>query len=230
MNFVFDGRPSESPLVEKIWYTQSEGSGSFTSLAASQCEMVVTKKGGRTMFTVRGPETKATAAHVTGDMEAFGIVFKLGTFMPHLPASMLLDRNDVTLPEATNQSFWLLGSAWQIPTFENVDTFVERLARQNLLVHDTLIDDVMRDYVPDLSERTVRRRFLQATGLTHGEIRQIERARHAARLLRDGASILDTVFEAGYFDQPHLTRSMKRFIGQTPTQVATASLSVLYNT
>jgi AraC-like DNA-binding protein len=25
---------------------------------------------------------------------------------------------------------------------------------------------------------------------------------------------------AGYVDQPHLTRSLKRFVGQTPSQIA----------
>lgn len=230
MNFTFDYRPSDSPLVETIWHTQSEGRGSFTSVAAANCELVVTKMNGKTTFTVRGPETKASAAEVTSDMEAFGIVFKLGTFMPHLPASVLINRNDITLPEATNQSFWLLGSAWKIPTIDQVEPFINRLVRENLLAYDPLIHDVLRDYVPNLSIRTVRRRFLHATGLTQGEIRQIERARHAALLLKRGRSILDTTFEAGYFDQPHLTRSLRRYMGQTPAQIAAATMSLLYNT
>jgi methylphosphotriester-DNA--protein-cysteine methyltransferase len=66
----------------------------------------------------------------------------------------------------------------------------------------------------------VRRRFLTATGLTPGTIRQIERARHALTLLRQGRPILDVVFEAGYFDQPHLTRSLRQFMGRTPAQIA----------
>jgi len=37
-------------------------------------------------------------------------------------------------------------------------------------------------------------------------------ARHATNLLSDGASILDAVHEAGYFDQAHLTRSLKVLI------------------
>jgi methylphosphotriester-DNA--protein-cysteine methyltransferase len=49
--------------------------------------------------------------------------------------------------------------------------------------------------------------------------RQIERARYATLLLRQGISIPDTTHEAGYFDQPHLTRSLKYFIGQTPAQI-----------
>jgi methylphosphotriester-DNA--protein-cysteine methyltransferase len=65
-------------------------------------------------------------------------------------------------------------------------------------------------------------------------IRQIERARYATVLLREGMSILDVVYEAGYFDQPQLTRSLKYFIGQTPTQIMQKNgpeqLSFLYKT
>jgi methylphosphotriester-DNA--protein-cysteine methyltransferase len=69
----------------------------------------------------------------------------------------------------------------------------------------------------------VRHRFLQATGLTQSHIRQVERAQRAATLLRQGVSILDTVYETGYFDQPHLTRSLKQFVGYTPAQMIPVS-------
>jgi methylphosphotriester-DNA--protein-cysteine methyltransferase len=55
--------------------------------------------------------------------------------------------------------------------------------------------------------------------MTQSAVRQIERARYATHLLQQGVSILDTVEQAGYFDQPHLTRSLKHFIGQTPAQI-----------
>jgi AraC-like DNA-binding protein len=47
--------------------------------------------------------------------------------------------------------------------------------------------------------------------------------------LRQGVSILDTVDQVGYADQPHLTRSAKRWIGQTPVQLMRreAQLSLL---
>jgi methylphosphotriester-DNA--protein-cysteine methyltransferase len=62
----------------------------------------------------------------------------------------------------------------------------------------------------------VQRRFLRATGLTYGTIRQIERAERTAALLAAGASILDAVEIAGYSDQAHMTRSLQRFLGKTP--------------
>jgi methylphosphotriester-DNA--protein-cysteine methyltransferase len=64
---------------------------------------------------------------------------------------------------------------------------------------------------------------LQATGLTLATIRQIKRARLAVTLLEQGVSILDAVNHAGYADQPHLTRSLKRYIGQTPAQIVRMS-------
>ncbi len=63
-------------------------------------------------------------------------------------------------------------------------------------------------------------------------LRQIERARHATNLLRSGSSIGDTVHEAGFFDQAHLTRSLKHFIGLTPAKIVREErqLSFLYKT
>jgi methylphosphotriester-DNA--protein-cysteine methyltransferase len=125
----------------------------------------------------------------------------------------------VILPEASSSKFWLNGSAWQFPTFENADTFVDRLVREGLLVHDPAVDAALQGQPPDLSPRMMQYRFLQATGLPHRTIDQIERARRALSLLQHGTSILDVVEEAGYSDQPHLTRALKQYMGQTPAQV-----------
>ena len=38
-------------------------------------------------------------------------------------------------------------------------------------------------------------------------------------LLKQGVSIADTIDDAGYADQAHLTRSLKYFIGKTPSQI-----------
>ena len=219
MEFVFDSRPADSSFVEMVWRTHSERAGTFTSVAVSNWEMVITTFGGKTMITARGPETKASQADFPADAEFFGITFNLGTFMPHLPLKTLLDRQDATLPEASSKSFWLHGSAWELPTFENADVFVGKLIRQGILVRDPVVEAAIQGHTPDLSIRSIQYRFLQATGLTHKTIQQIERARSAVSLLEQGIPILDTALELGYFDQAHLTNSLKRFIGRTPTQI-----------
>jgi AraC-like DNA-binding protein len=232
MFLIFDDRPSDSPFVERVWRCHSERAGTFLSVAASHSEMVVTRHRGRTFLTLRGPETKVTTEDCPAEGEWLGIRFKLGTFMPQLPTANRLDRNDITLPSATGRSFWLSGSAWEYPDFENAETFVSRLAKDGVVARDSAVEAALRGQQQALSRRSVQRHFLHAAGMTHARFRQIERARYATTLLRQGASILDTVHEAGYFDQAHLTRSLKYFIGQTPAKIVRGErqLSFLYKT
>lgn len=219
MDFTFQYRQSDSPLIEAIWQTRSDHTNkAFISSAEYHWEMVITKQSGKTTCTIRGPETIAKFAPVPHDAEFFGIVFKVGTFMPHLPVKQLVNAG-IDLPEASQQSVWLNSSAWQLPTFENADTFIQQLVHNDMLVHDPLVHDVLQDHPLDLSLRTIQRRFLHATGITQGTMIQIQRAQYAVTLLQQGTSILDTVYQAGYADQPHLTRSLKRFMGQTPAQI-----------
>jgi AraC-like DNA-binding protein len=218
-DLYLDERPSDSSFVDTIWRSQSENASTFLSCAVSQWEMVVTRHNGTTTLSVRGPETKATPAHCPANAEFFGIVFPLGTFLPHLPPGNVMDRRDANLPEATSTSFWLSGSAWQFPTYENAETFVDRLVRDGLLVRDPVVDAVLQQQLKDLSLRSVQRCFRRATGLTQCAVRQIERAREAVALLEQGIAILDIVDLAGYADQSHMTRSLKHLIGQTPAQI-----------
>ena len=224
MFFSIEERPSDSPFIERIWHAKTESVGTLISQAATRCEMVIIKYEGKTTVTVRGPETKATPLPVQSPgAEYSGLTFITGAYIPQLPPKELINRRDVNLPEASNQSFWLDGSTWQIPNYENADTFVDRLVRENLLVRDPVVEAVLAGRSPDLSIRSVQYRFMQATGLTQSTIRQIKRARLAAALLEKGVSILDAVHKAGYADQPHLTRALKRYIGQTPAQIARMS-------
>ncbi len=221
MTFILEAsRPSDAPFVEMIWRTQSINAGSFISHAGIHWEIVIMKYEGKTSLTVRGPETKASSVSFPADAEWMGITFKLGSFMPDLPPGGLLDKYTAALPEASNKSFWLHGSTWEIPTYENADTFVKRLEREGLLAHDPVVDAVLQGQAQTFSPRTLQYRFSRATGLTQNQFHQIERAQQAGALLQQGFSILDTAYQLGYFDQSHLTNALKRFLGQTPAQIA----------
>jgi len=231
MLITFADRPSDSPFIERVWRSHCDRAGVFHSMAACHWIMVVTCLEGKVSFTVRGPETKATMADCPAQGEWFGVLFKLGTFMPLMRCGDLRDRNDLTLPNATKRSFWLNGSAWDFPNFENMETFVNKLVHRGLIASDRTVEGAIRGDLQNVSTRTEQRRLLQVTGLTRGAIHQIERARRATQLLRQGAAILDVVHKAGYYDQAHLTRSLQRFIGQSPARIAQGKeqLSFLYN-
>lgn len=229
---LFEDRLSDSPFVERIWRSRSERAGSFLSVAASTFEMVVSRHGGRTFLTLRGPETHATMADLPAEGEWVGIRFKVGTFVPYLTPGNLADRRDVTLPDAARRSFWLNGSAWHYPDFDNAETFVARLVRKGILARDPVVVDVLDGHARPSSARTVQRHFLRATGLTCGAVRQIERTRYATILLREGMPVADVVHRAGYYDQAHLARSLRKRIGLTPGDIVRGreTLSFLYKT
>ena len=191
----------------------------------------MTRRRGRSAVTLRGPETRATPIDCL-EGEWLGVRFKLGTFMPLLPVARLIDRQDVTLPSADERSFWLDDRAWELPSFENAEDLVSGLAKNAVIARDSAIEATLLGDRGALSLRSRQRHFLQATGMTHGTFRQIERARHATNLLKRGVSIADTAHEAGFFDQAHLTRALKRLIGQTPARIARGEeqLSFLYKT
>jgi hypothetical protein len=162
--------------------------------------------------TVRGPESKASIVPVPPDAEFFGIEFSLGTYMPALPLRQLVDRS---IPFDVDEMY--------APTAANVDAFVDELARAGLLVHDPVVAAAMRGDACGLSVRSLERRVARATGLTRGAIRQIRRAEAAVELLSGGVPVRDVAGAAGYSDQAHLTRSLKRFVGQTPAVIAASN-------
>jgi len=228
----FEDRDSDHPIVEKVWGCHSERADGFLSVAANNFEMVVTRLEGKSYITLRGPETAATTIDCPADGEWIAIRFKAGTYMSGFLPGSLRDHKDVTLPSATRHSFWLNGSALEYPNLNNAETFVKRLANPGILLRDPMVRDTLLQRPSGLSLRSVQRRFLRSAGVTYATFRQIERARLATNLLREGVAILDVVSRLGYFDQPHLARSLRRFIGQTPAQIARAEkqLSFLYKT
>ncbi len=219
MSIVYEERASDSPYVETVTHGWTLREGETVRPAESHWHMVFVKHHGSTQALVVGSLTTAGIASWGADAEILWIKFKLGTFIPHLPVRDFLNV-ETPLPAAASRTFWLKGSAWQLPSYDNVETFIDRLVRDDALMRDPVVSAALKDQpLQALSSRTLRHRFLHATGVSHNHIRQVERAQQAAALLVQGVSILDVVDQLGYFDQPHLTKALKRFTGYTPAQM-----------
>jgi hypothetical protein len=105
----------------------------------------------------------------------------------------------------------------------SLGTFMPSLPPRHLVDRSvTMPEATSRSFWLDGSARRVAR----ATGLTRRAIRQIGRAERAVDLLAGGVPAVDAAHEAGYADQPHLIRSLKRFVGQTPSQIAASAARV----
>ena len=233
MGLEVESRPSDSPYIERVWRSRSSAVNRMTSIAAAHWDLVFWQHRGQVSVAVQGAESKASPAPVPEDATFFGIVFSLGTSLSHLPVSQLVD-GSAEIPGVTRRSFWLNGFAWRLPDYDNAESFVREMVRQGVLVCDPVVIAELRGASAAVSERTVQRRFVSATGLTRGAIRQIGRARQAAVLIQEGLPVHEVIYRLGYFDQPHLARSLTRYIGRTVTQLRdqdpSEPLSLLYKT
>jgi methylphosphotriester-DNA--protein-cysteine methyltransferase len=119
-----------------------------------------------------------------------------------------------------------------LPDDDTAETFVACLERRSLITRDLAVAAVLAGDISAIANRRTQRRFLLATGMSHTGILQIERARLATQLLRAGFSPTEAALESGYFDQAHLTRSLRQLIGLTPARIARGErqLSFLYKT
>jgi AraC-like DNA-binding protein len=205
------------PLV-RVWAAECDSPTDFSSLASVNPGIAFARVGGTTTVHLRGPAAKASTLSCPRDAEYFGADFRLGAYLPMFPPAELANLQDAVLPTLPDGRILLGSRAWEMPTPHNVDVFIDRLERAGLLVLDPLIEELRHGGA--MPQRTAQSRFVRAVGLSRRKLRVIERGRHAARLLRAGTAITDVVFITGYYDQPHLTRSLRQLIGHTPAEVA----------
>lgn len=219
MILQFDDRESDSPYVERVWRCRNRTGGPFLSMAEGNIELVVTRLPGFSAVTLRGPVSRGAFVECPPNGEWLAVRFRLGTHLPRIPTATLMDRNDIHLPVLPDGRFWFSGLIWEIPTYDNAESFVARLARAGVIARNHAADAAVEGDVDWMSRRSVQRHFRRATGMTFSSYQQIQRARHAASLLIGGSSVLDATFDAGYFDQAHLTRAVKQLIGMTPARL-----------
>lgn len=218
MGLRFETRRSDSPWVDTVWTCASERVTAMTSVAGVRWGLVFWERDGRTFAGVTGPETRTGTAPVPAGATFTGIEFAVGTSLRAVPAPTLVD-GGIELPDTTRRTFRLDGARWATPGPDDAEALVARLVRAGAVVRDPLVAEVLRGRRPAVSARTVERRFRGATGLTRGAVRQIERARAAAELLAAGDQAADVVATLGYFDEPHLARALRFYVGRTVTQL-----------
>ena len=67
-----------------------------------------------------------------------------------------------------------------------------------------------------LSQSALERRFRRHVGISPKKFAAITRLRHVVQLHRDGHSLTEIAYRAGYADQSHLIKDFKNFAGQAP--------------
>jgi hypothetical protein len=218
MELRFEMRRSDSSWIDTVWTCTSGQVIAMTSVAGVRWGLVFWEQAGQAYSGITGPATRTGTAPVPEGATFTGIEFALGTSLRAVPTPALVD-GGIGLPDATHRTFRLDGARWETPSPDDAEALVESLVRAGIVVRDLLVADVLRGHRPAVSGRTVERRFRAATGLTRGAVRQIERARTAAELLAAGDPAADVVAKLDYFDEPHLARALRSYVGRTVRQL-----------
>lgn len=201
-----------------MWTCTSEHVTEMTSVAAVNWGLVFWEREGRAYASISGPETGTGTAPVPEGVAFVGIEFAVGTYLRTVSTAALVN-GGVELPDTTCGTFRLDGVRWQTPGPDDAEALVDRLVRAGTVIRDPLVTEVRRGHSPAVSDRTVERRFRAATGLTRGAVRQIERAREASALLAGGVPSTGVIARLAYFDEPHLARALRRYVGRTARQL-----------
>ncbi|GIG68845.1 helix-turn-helix domain-containing protein [Phytomonospora endophytica] len=215
MRLLFGTRPSESSWIRSVWTCASGELTEMTSVASPTWGLVFWEQAGRAHAAVTGPETGTATAPVPEGAAFTGIEFAVGTSLRAVATRSLVN-GGIALPDTTRRSFRLGGRRWETPGPDDAEALVRRLVGDEIVIRDPLLAPAKP---PPVGERTLERRFRAATGLTRGAVRQIVRARTAAERLASGAVTGDVVAALGFYDEPHLARALRRYIGWTATQL-----------
>ena len=217
-------RKDVHPLVQSVSRTIFSQTGSLQFLP-DQCWDITFIRNRHGLTVLR---TGLTTRPVTYDFEPgdenFSIAFQPYAFMPILPGERMRDEG-VVLDTAGPDRFLLDCDSFEIPRIDNVEDFVSRLLKREAVTSNTLVASITHGTPMAATERTMQRHFLKTTGLTLKTYHQIARARQALVLLRQGDAPAAVAAALGYADQPHLTRSLRTYMGMTPGQIARASSS-----
>lgn len=217
MESLLTSRPADSPFIQAVSYWVIGDEDEILAAPDGCWDLVVMKQDGKTNLLLTGQTTRAVPLPFTRGVEITTISFKASAFLSVIPAAALLDRG-ILLP-TTGKHFELASDVFEIPTFENAEGFVQTLLKKEHIHQDAVVDETLKDHSPAYSVRSIQRRFLRTTGMTQIDFRQIQRARQAAVLLQKGIPAIDVAAELGYADQPHMSRSLKRILGRTPTEI-----------
>lgn len=212
-------RPSDSPFVDAVTHWVIGIDDRSVATPDGCWDFVILKQGGQTNILLTGQTTMAVPLHFAPGDELLTISFKASAFLAFVPSLTLLDQ--ALLLTRTGSHFRLASDVFEIPTFENVEAFARSLMHKGHLCQDDVVEALLADHPLAYSSRSVQRHFVRTTGMTYAYFRQIQRARRAAALLQRGNPASDVAYETGYADQSHMSRSLKRILGQAPTAIAT---------
>jgi hypothetical protein len=213
-----------SSFVRSVTRTVFAGSGTLLLQPDGMWDIAFLRSRQGLQILRTGLTTRPVELHHEGGDEVFSVGFAASSFMPLMPGDIMRDKG-VLLERIGHDRFRVGSDIFEVPRLDNVEDFVARLLKRETLQGNSLVASIVSGRPNAATERTMQRHFLRTTGMTIKAFSQIERAQEATALLKAGEPAADVAYTLGYSDQPHLIRSLRAIMGQTPRQIVAAALS-----
>lgn len=210
-------RPSTSPLATIEWWADVDADYDYTEAASEFWGFAFgVLADGAASATLIGPATTPRELHMIAGERHWGVELPPHVFVRGVGSKPL---NELRQLPTDGRWFELAGVRFPVPDLDALPRLLGALAAQGLLVAEPTVADALRgDDVP-YSERNMRRLVTATAGVGRKDVEQLQRARHAYRLLTAGRSLSAAAAEAGYADQAHMTRSFRAFAGLSPGRI-----------
>ncbi|GAB3811230.1 helix-turn-helix domain-containing protein [Micromonospora zhanjiangensis] len=218
---MWEEHASRHPAIRTIWRAHVEEPGRYLLEASEFWDLsFIRHTDGTFSAELDGPTVQArTTASVQGE-DYWGLELRAHVFVQGVAKSTVLGGTD-RLP--VTDGCLLLGShRAPVPRWGELEEFVDDLLAVGVLVADEDVRRALGGDYSGLARRTWQRKFREVTGLSPSQVKQLRRARHAYVLLQSGMPAAEAAAVAGFADQPHLTRSLRRIRNETPARIIAA--------
>ncbi|ODS96873.1 MAG: hypothetical protein ABS47_01065 [Devosia sp. SCN 66-27] len=234
--------------VEAVWTSISDRAGSYRVLPDGRCDIIARFDARQrpiadVTFVVTGPTARFYDVPIEPGMGFVGIRLRPGCFERVLgfePAEL----TDATLigPDALSACPDLelcMPARDENELVAGLAAFVRRRAAGSAIMLDPLGRSVVRAFhasggrlriskvagMHDISERTVQRLVVKATGLPPKAFAAVLQFHRSLRLLRDHRlTLAGAALEAGFADQAHMSRVFQRLGGFSPARISDVTL------
>jgi AraC-like DNA-binding protein len=221
--------------VACTWTQANVGPGEYRQLVVPDgCADLIWHDGAVRLV---GPDREAWVAPLAPGSAIAGVRLRPGAarlLLGRMPVDEVRDQQvplELLSPDVAHLSEQLAATGSLDAAAEVLDGFVAALTPR--YEPDAAVEQAVRllrpggtPHVPaladavGLSERQLRRRFTEAVGFGPKTLHSILRFQHALDLGRAASTGLASIaYEAGYADQAHFTREVRRLAGVTPTEL-----------
>lgn len=218
MTQTFNSRSSPLGAIDTVWTAHALADGVYNATPDGSWDLIhIEKPGGEHLVFLTGQQSQpASVPYQAGEISVV-ISFAAHFFLqsgPLPPDGAVIE----FLPVQAGR-FLLADLDLPMPTYDNAELIASELLAAGVLRVDPVVTGGLGLTKLAASERSLQRHFREATGLSQKSFEQIRRAQEAVRLLQAGGKPADVAIAAGYADQAHMTKSIKRIMGRLPTKV-----------